>query len=140
MGGLIHNPGNVNENAGAAFFAATSMQSNSDYAGIGRVCELDYDQLSNTRFPVSSIAVLARQEQADLRTANQLQVGTGRLRLTENLPAARTFALAASEIYFSSPEAASGNIEYASLYSPYWQARLAAPTASQRSVAETYVR
>lgn len=138
---VVHNPGGTSSvNAGATSSATADMLSDSGYAGISKVRELNYESLANTRFPTSPVSVLVRQNPADLRTANQLQVGTGRLRLQESLAGNRMFAMAAAEVYFSSPQVSVAAPEYASLYSPYWQARLVQPTTIQRTEADIYVR
>jgi len=110
------------------------------YSGIAEVRELDYASLANPRFPVNSVAVLARVDADDVRTANVLNVGVGRLRLSENYAGNRLWSLAAAELYFRRPADDSGLIEYASLYNPYWQVRLVEPSAGQRAAALAYVR
>ena len=142
---LQANPGNVRYNPGATALAEAGIEGRgypgfSAYSGIAEVRELDYAALANPRFPVSGVAVLARAEGEDARTANHLNVGVGRLRLAENFAGARLWSLSAAEVYFRRPAGAPERIEYASLYSPYWQVRLVEPSAAQRAVADGYVR
>jgi hypothetical protein len=138
-GMLLNNPGySAYFNPRATAATAFDMMMDSDYSGITKVRELNYEGLSNTRFPTSSVAVLARKERATLHTSAQLGVGTGRLQLSENLADNRIWALAAAEAYFQSPHDTDSSVEYASLYSPYWQARLVEPTLIQRTVADGY--
>ena len=144
-GRLQANPGDVRHNAGAAMLAEATMLARSTpgfaaYSGIAEVRELDYGALANPKFPVSSVAVLARVDGASVRTANVLDVGVGRLRLSEDYAGDRLWSLAAAELYFRRPADASGLIEYASLYNPYWQVRLVEPSAMQRAAALAYVR
>ncbi len=42
------------------------------------------------------------------------------------------------EVYFRRPPGTPDRIEYASLYNPYWQVRLAEPTIAQRAAAVAY--
>jgi hypothetical protein len=49
----------------------------------------------------------------------------------------RLQALAAAEVYFRPPPPAQ-RIEFASLYSPFWQVRLVAPTDRERQEAQTH--
>lgn len=144
-GRLISNPGNVRDNPAAAALAEAGIDGRgypgfAAYGGIAEVRDLDYAALANPRFPRSRIAVLARADADDVRTANVLDVGVGRLRLAENYAGRRIWSLGAAEVYFRRPPGAPERIEYASLYSPYWQVRLVEPSAAQRAVAEGYVR
>jgi hypothetical protein len=143
--GLQAYPGNVRANPMATSLAESQVSGQTDagfsaFSGIASVRELNYDTLANTRFPVSRVAVLARAEGGDAKTANTLNVGVGRLRMSENFAARRLWSVSAAEIYFRRPGAAQSHVEYASLYSPYWQVRLAEPTQAQRALADGYVR
>jgi len=142
---LLANPGNVRDNPTAtqlaeAGIAGAGYPGFAAFSGITEVRDLDYAALANPRFPVSRVAVLARAEGEDARTANHLNVGVGRLRLAENFAGARLWSLSAAEVYFRRPAGAPERLEYASLYSPYWQVRLVEPSAAQRAVADGYVR
>jgi Putative Flp pilus-assembly TadE/G-like len=135
-----NNPGgSASANPMATSSSTSDMMSDDGYSGITKVRELNFEGLSNSRFPTYSVAVLARKEKATLHTSAQLGVGIGRLALNENLASNRMWALAAAEVYFASPNDSGTNVEYASLYSPYWQARLVEPSLTQRLVAEGYV-
>jgi hypothetical protein len=139
-GTVQNNPGgSTSFNPNATSSSTSDMMSDSGYGGITKVRELNYEGLSNSRFPTSSVAVLARKDRASLHTSAQIGVGVGRLSLNENLAGNRMWALSAAEVYFASPNDSGANVEYASLYSPYWQARLIEPTLTQRLVAEGYV-
>ncbi|MFP5465887.1 MAG: hemerythrin domain-containing protein, partial [Gammaproteobacteria bacterium] len=61
----------------------------------------------------SARAVLARIEGNTVRTANTLNVGTGRLRLFERFAGGRMWSLASAEAYFRRPPGAPARIEYA---------------------------
>ncbi len=143
---LKGNPGDVRHNPAATAIAEAELIAGVDaagfdaYNGIETVRELNYEALANPRFPTSRVAVLARVEGNDVRTANRLNVGVGRLRLAERYAGARLWSLSAAEVYFRRPEGAPDRLEYASLYSPYWQVRLTEPSAAQRALAESYVR
>jgi len=144
-GELLSNPGDVRYNPTATSLAEAGIAGSgyggfSAYSGIASVRDLDYAALANPRFPTSRVAVLARVEREDTRTANFLNVGVGRLRLAENYAGGRLWSLSAAEVYFRRPPGAPERLEYASLYSPYWQVRLVEPSAAQRATAEGYVR
>ncbi len=138
------NPGDTLDNAVGTLFASVEMSGSGypgfeRYSGIERVRELDYAALADQRFPVTQVVVLARAEAERARTANTLNVGTGRLRLFEKFAGNRVWAMSVGEVYFRRPPGAPERIEYASLYNPYWQVRLAEPTAAQRAAAMAYV-
>jgi Putative Flp pilus-assembly TadE/G-like len=138
---VSENPGgSTSANPSGTSTATSEMLSNDAYSGVSKVRELNYEALSNTRFPTSGVAVLARFAHSDLRTSGQLRVGTGRLQLNESLADNRMWALSAAEVYFSSPDVSVSGVQYASLYSPYWQVRLVEPSTTQRLVADGYVR
>ncbi len=139
-GTLLHNPGHSSSvNPLASQTAEDDMWSNTDYAGIGKVRELNYEGLSNTKFPTAKVAILGRQENATLHTTSQLRVSSGRLQLPDSLARGRLWALSAAEVYFKPPGLNRGQVEYASLYSPFWQARLVPVSTTDRASAEIYV-
>ena len=133
----------INKNASAKALASSGIYSFTQYGGLSKIHELDYDALDNKKFPVSNIAVLTRVKHQDLRTADTLNVGVGRFRTTESLHNNRLSRLSAAQVYFRKPvQAANGDAsgaddeqEYASLFSPFWQARLISPTEVQRVLA-----
>ncbi len=140
---ITGNPGSTYDNPSATWLAAAEIAGNGyagfqRYSGIERVRELDYAALADARFPVSQVVVLARVEGRDVRTANVANVGTGRLRLFERFAANRLWSMAVGEAYFRRPPGEPSRIEYASLYNPWWQARLAEPTTAQRAAAAAY--
>jgi hypothetical protein len=110
------------------------------FSGTAEVRDLAYDTLADPRFPVSRVAVLARVGGDDVRTANVLDVGVGRLRLGENYAGRRLWSLSAAELYFRRPGTGAARVEYASLFNPYWQVRLVEPSTGQRALADGYVR
>lgn len=143
-GALLSNPGDVEHNRTAAQLAEAGIAGNgysgfSSYSGLNSVRELDFDGLANPAFPTSRVAVLARVDGTEVRTANRLDVGVGRLRLAENYAGGRLWSIGAAEVYFRRPSGAPERLEYASLYSPYWQVRLSEPSAPQRAMAARYV-
>ncbi|HEY0877285.1 MAG TPA: pilus assembly protein TadG-related protein [Zeimonas sp.] len=143
--GLVGNTGNTLDNRMATALAEAEIigEDAADagrYGGIERVRELNYGAFADDRFPVSQVVVLARAEARHVRTANALDVGIGRLRLFEAFAGNRLWAMAVGEAYFRRAPGAPERIEYASLYSPYWQARLAEPSEAQRAAALRYAR
>jgi len=142
---VLGNPGDTLDNALATAMAGAEMAGRGHagfgmYSGIERVRELDYAALADQRFPVTQVVVLARTEAASVRGAGAVDAGAGRLRLTERFAGQRVWAMAVGEAYFRRPPGAPERIEYASLYNPYWQARLAQPTDAQRAMAAAYAR
>lgn len=117
-----------------------------NYRGIPSFMDLDYTALSATdaevKNPMHKLSVLVYLPHADTRTTNNLNIGVGRFRMIEDGLQNRINALAAAEVYFKRPVArAAGDpiqIEYPSLFNPYWQARLAEPDLSQKAVALAY--
>jgi hypothetical protein len=110
------------------------------YIGIQPFRDLNYAGLnsgdSQVKNPVATLGVVTHLGGANLRTANTLDMGVGRLRMTENLSKSELSSVAAAEVYFQRPTARSdGRTEYPSLFNPYWQARLAEPTVAQRAEA-----
>ena len=139
-GTLVGNPGGVQASPQAAQLAATDVAALGAYAGIARVRDVDLDHPANARFPTPRVVVLARMEGRDARTAGAIGAATGRLALPEALPGNRFWALAAAEVYFRRPAGTPDLLEFANLYNPWWQARLAAPTAADRLAASAHVR
>ena len=72
-------------------------------------------------------------------TAQAAGHGKGRIQPVDRFAAGRMTAVATAEVYFRRPPQALERIEYASLYSPYWQVRLVeTPVAWRLLVAEAY--
>ena len=140
LGGRAHDTA---RNPAARANAEAGLQALRAYGGLARVRELAYGDLGDDRYPVSRFAVLARVDAgagapaaggaAPVRLA-------GRLGLPEAYANDRIWALAAAEVRFRRPQSAGGPVEFASLYSPYWQARLVEPTAAERTQADLHAR
>jgi hypothetical protein len=144
LAGLVAYPGNTRDNFMATRLATLDLVDPSAgsfprYDGIARIRDLNYAALDNPRFPATRVAVLARIEGDRVRTADSLNLGTGRLRLFDRFAGNRIWSLSAAEVYFRRPAGEAPRIEYASLYSPYWQARLVEPSRAERAVAAGYV-
>jgi hypothetical protein len=132
--------GDPGANPDALDLARDSAVKPSGYAGIQAFRDLNYASLDGddaaVKNPTHKLAVVVRMDGSNLRTANTLNVGVGRLRMPENLHEDRLSSLAAAEVYFKRPVPRSdGQVEYPSLFNPYWQARLAEPTLAQRAAA-----
>ena len=140
---ILGEAGEIGINPRANGLAAASMSSFASYAGIARIRELDYEQLANTLFPTSGLAVVARERGADVPTARNRGLAAGRMMPPDAFAgsnAPHLWALSAAEVYFRRPPDAPARLEYASLFNPYWQARLVAPSIAQRAAAMAYVR
>jgi hypothetical protein len=133
----------VADNPSANALAGSTMSSFPVYSGIARVRELDYERLADRRFPSPVLAVLARQPGEAVATSMARGLAAGRMLPPDAFAgdgAPHLWALSAAQVYFRRPVDAPERIEYASLFNPYWQARLAPPTAAHRAVALGYVR
>jgi len=117
--GVTATSGDLSLNPMARQLAGESMFSTSGYEGIARLRELNYESLANTRFPSARLAVIARRDQGEAHS--------------------RMWALSSAEVYFRRPPGAPQRTEYASLFNPYWQARLAEPSVAERALALTQV-
>lgn len=135
--------GHVNDNPEALSWARSATTRPSSYAGIQRFRDLNYNSLKSdadpaVKNPTHKLGVVVRMNAADLRTANTLNIGVGRLRMEESALNNRLSSVAAAEVYFKRPaDRSDGRVEYPSLFNPYWQARLADPSVAQRAVAMT---
>jgi hypothetical protein len=138
--GLIETRGEVGINPAARELAAASMARFGSWGGIEGVRELDLDALDDRRFPVTRVAVVARAPASAAATGAQRGLAAGRLAMPERFAGERLWALAAAQVYFRRPPDAPARIEYASLYNPYWQVRLAEPTPAERAAAVAYAR
>ena len=108
--------------------------------GIAPILDLDYRSLANPRFPVSRIAVLAALPQRELRTAAGLGLAASSLVADSVLPRRRLWSMSAAEAYFRRPPTPGTRVhELASLYSPYWQARLVTVDDAEREAANAHV-
>jgi hypothetical protein len=132
--------GNVNQNPEALDYARNAAVTPDGDIGIQPFRDLNYAGLNGSdaqvKNPVAVLGVVTHLGAANLRTANTLDMGVGRLRMTEDLNKNELSSVAAAEVYFQRPTPrADGRTEYPSLFNPYWQARLAEPTLAQRAEA-----
>ena len=133
-------PAGVADNPDALDNSRNAAHTYDEYAGVQPFMDLNYTALddddASVRNPRRGVAVAVSLPGANLRTANKLNVGVGRLRLKENLERNRITSVGAAEVYFKRPVArADGKVELPSLFNPYWQARLIEPTLAQRAAA-----
>ena len=116
------------------------------YRGIAAVRELDFDGndvlRANSRYPLLKVGVVGWIQSANaVGTAAARGLAAGRV-----LPADRFSgrdsavmgAVSAAEVYFRRPPQADMRTEFASLYSPYWQVRLAPVPDDFRQAAAGY--
>lgn len=128
-------------NPWASELAGYGMESLRGYAGIARTRDLDYEALDHAPYPTNRLAVVVRQRGAQVRTAQRLKQASGRVLPLDRYAGDSTpyvWALSAAEIHFRRPPDAPARVEYASLYSPYWQVRLIEPSTVQRAAAMAY--
>lgn len=129
-----------NNPTGTALATLSEAPQPSGLAGLASIRDLHEQSTQSESAAVSRLAVLARAELVDARTADSLGVGAERLRLRDGSGSSRLWALSAAEVYFSPPPEPSTPAQRPSLFSPFWQARLIQPTEAQRAAAESYVR
>jgi hypothetical protein len=146
-GGPLHavtgTDGEVGINPSAVALAAGAMTGLPGYGGFGPVRELDPDGVDDARFPGTRLAVVARQPGAAVATAMARGLASGRMLPPDRFAgdgSPHLWALSAAQVYFRRPVDAPARVEYASLFNPYWQVRLAAPTAADRAAALVHVR
>jgi hypothetical protein len=143
LGAVTGIAGELGINPAANALAGASMIGLPGYGGFGPVRELDPDGVNDDRFPRARLAVLARQPGAAVATAMARGLASGRLLPPDRFAgegAPHLWALSAAEVYFRRPVDAPARTEYASLFNPYWQVRLAAPSAADRAAALVHVR
>ena len=112
----------------------------SGYTGVAVVRELNDQQLQNPN-PTTRFAVVVKTVPGSTRTSDQVGLAAGRMKLGDNLDGNSIAAVSAAEVYFMRPTdvgsaaRADGNTELASLYNPYWQARLVDVTTTEQAAA-----
>ncbi|MGE0310601.1 MAG: hypothetical protein AB7P21_03120 [Lautropia sp.] len=128
--------------------ASDEIWSSGSYRGIAAVREIDFDSpavvAAKGRFPTLKVAVVGRiQDPAAVATAQAAGHGRGRIqpqdRFAGRAPAVMA-AVSVAEVYFRRPPQSNERTEYASLYSPYWQVRLAEVPDALRVAAAGYLR
>lgn len=133
LGVMGQNPsGQKTQNGRAYRRAAEDVEfwSTGAYFGLPSVRGLDFDSAAlkkNDRFPVMQVGIVGRIKNPDaIATAQNRQLGAGRVQPKDNFAGDKSpmLALSMAEVYFRRPPAADRRVEYASLYSPYWQVRL----------------
>jgi len=132
--------GHVKDNPIALDYARNAAVTPDGYVGIQPFRDLNYAGLNasdpQVKNPTAVLGVVTHLGGNNLRTANTLNIGVGRLRMPENLDRNELSSVAAAEVYFERPvPRADGRVEYPSLFNPYWQARLTEPTVAQRAEA-----
>ncbi|MFK7962851.1 MAG: pilus assembly protein TadG-related protein [Burkholderiaceae bacterium] len=136
---ILDNPGAVATNRNALSNAVDEMSDsdrpNHQGTGIARAFDLNYTKLPNKRFPVSRVVVLTKLKTGRLRLAGAVLPDGERLTPEITLPKDEVRAVGVAEVYFRRPPSAPARREYASLYNPFWQVRLATASAAEKGVA-----
>ena len=96
----------------------------------------------NSRFPTDKVTVIGViQKKNTINTADQTGLGAGRLKLKDAFADfhgdAAMVAMSSAQVYFRRPPGGNERVEYASMYSPYWQVRLVGVDAQERVMAGT---
>ena len=134
------------DNARAYGEASDEIWVSTQYRGIAAVRELDFRNSdtvrANSRFPLMKVAVVGWIQSADaVGTAAAKGLAAGRVMPVDRFSgrgSAVMGAVSAAEVYFRRPPQDLQRIEYASLYSPYWQVRLAPVPQAWRQAAAGY--
>ncbi|MEY3665302.1 MAG: hypothetical protein RLZZ153_1484 [Pseudomonadota bacterium] len=137
------NPGRVLDNPGALARARIRSQAEhgsgfASYPGLGVVRDINPRLLQSQPFPRSALAVLAKMETDKSDASAGEPLGHGRLNLPVPHKLSPAWSLSAAEVYFRAPPGIEHSEQKASLFSPYWQARLVEPTEAQRQAAQSY--
>ena len=113
------------------------------YLGLPAVRDLDENSKAmreNSRFPTDKVTVIGViQKKNTINTADQTGLGAGRLKLKDAFADFRRdaamVAMSSAQVYFRRPPGGNERVEYASMYSPYWQVRLVGVDAQERAMA-----
>ena len=113
------------------------------YLGLPAVRDLDENSKAmreNSRFPTDKVTVIGViQKKNTINTADQTGLGAGRLKLKDAFADfhgdAAMVAMSSAQVYFRRPPGGNERVEYASMYSPYWQVRLVGVDAQERALA-----
>jgi hypothetical protein len=128
--------------------ASKEIWVSNQYQGIASVRELDFTNndivRANNRYPILKVAVVGWIQSADaIATAAVTGAAAGRVMPIDRFSdrgSAVMGAVAAAEVYFRRPPQTVTRIEYASLYSPYWQVRLSPVSPAWRQAAVNYFK
>ena len=112
------------------------------YLGLPAVRDLDENSKAmreNNRFPTDKVTVIGViQKKNTINTADQTGLGAGRLKLKDAFADfhgdAAMVAMSSAQVYFRRPPGGNERVEYASMYSPYWQVRLVGVDAHERGM------
>jgi hypothetical protein len=116
---------------------ATAQTSSYTYRGLAAVRDLA--DLS-TPYPVSRLAVLARLErEASVLDAMRVAMPVVQANAPPQPMPKQLTAVSSAEVFFRPPPQ-HGRIEYASLFSPFWQVRLVAPDAIEEQEAARHAQ
>jgi len=132
--------GSLRTNPRASRLAQRTMTPSPLYRGVPEIRDIGRPQVRDARTLAYSVALKLPQSKiasadrlllpAGLQMLNGASVGVG-----PNFAADGLHALSSAEIYFQRPvERLDSRREYASLFSPYWQARLSGLPAGTRSL------
>lgn len=140
--------GSKRDNPRAYGNASDEVWTSGQYGGIAEVRELDFlnspTVKSNSLFPVMKVAVVGWIQSADaVGTSTARGLASGRVAPIDRFSgrdSAVMGAVSAAEVYFRRAPQAVQRTEYASLYSPYWQVRLAPVPPAWRQAASGYFK
>ncbi len=132
--------GSLSRNPSASQRAQRAIADSRHYQGVPQVRDVVNPASQRPRPLVYSVA--AHLTADDLRTIDRLlmpagftTVEGGRESVAPAFAAGALHALASAEVYFQRPaDRADGRAEYASLFNPYWQARLVPVAATDRQL------
>jgi hypothetical protein len=132
--------GSLRVNARASRLALRNLVPQQQYRGVPEIRDVVRPGSHDTRSLLYTVAL--RLPHMSMNTADRLLLPQGLQQIygqavgvAPDLAADALHALGSAEVYFQRPvDRSDGRIEYASLFSPYWQARLADTPSSSRAL------
>lgn len=133
--------GSLRRNRLASQRATRALMPRNTYRGLPEIRDISRPQRRDERTLVYSLALRLPADR--IPTADQLTMPSGlmlhdgsRIGLAPAFARQAMHALSSAEVYFQRPQAREDRREeYPSLFSPYWQARLASPPRTDRALA-----
>ena len=136
--------GSLRRNPAASRRARRALRPEEGYRGVPEIRDVVHPDSTAPRPLVYSVA--ARLPAESIRTIDRLLMPLGLPTIegrsepvAPNPSAGALHAISSAEVYFQRPAARrDGRIEYASLFNPYWQARLVPVSAVERQLTASF--
>lgn len=129
-GGNGEHGGSAQTNPNTHQYALGDMKDLGKFSGIPQYYDVSDKSATDPRLTLT-LEVAKRGNQ--IRTSSKVNLGGGRLALLDDYEDDDMQVLSEAEVFFKRyTSRADGREEYGSLFNPYWQARLAKPTLTER--------